>query len=997
MSKRLISGLLLATTAFLAISARGRETGAGALKASGVRGGLCVVLGVVDGQVAATLTGGGRFLVHCLAGEEKALEKARAHLRSKKLYGQVSVERSSFKRLPYADNLINLVVVADAPALLAKGLSLGEVVRILAPGGAACLGRTSAAIAKPGLNGAAAQVEITQSGGWTLLRKKRLAGTDEWTHWRHGPDGNAVSSDEVGVPCSLRWQAGPRYQTGAHYYGGGVPVSAGGRLFTVTTEESQGKLGSPRQQVLWCRDAHNGLLLWKRATTSRRSEFAGDRRPLVAAGNRLYAVLERSGPLLALDAATGKTLKTFDAAINADDWLLYAGSLIVRKAPDRGASKLLCLDPASGAVKWQKPLRVKNMVVADGNIFCLTAEGNASKDIVCLDAKSGAEKWRAAAGKELGGLLCHFEDVLVFGSAIRRARKGATAGVQGVSARDGKQLWSFSYGLLGHGGRPSKVYCVDGLVWVNRAKPGGWVGLNPRTGKEDRFLKEAAPSWSRNLCADNRATRRFILTRTMLFVDVKSGKYLRPWGFKNACSYGSVLPANGLIYTFPHQCRCYPMLRGIMGLASKLPPLPATGKLPEKLERGTAWGSIRNPQSAVGTGADWPIYRADTGRSGSTKSRVSGDASKLWEVKFGVETPASLASEWRRRGGGSVSAATAAGGRVFVALPQQHRVVALEAKDGRELWSFTAGGRVDTPPTIHNGLCLFGSSDGWVYCLNSADGRLVWRFRAAPTEWKICAFGQFESAWPVHGSVLVHDGVAYVAAGRHSRIDGGAFLYALNPASGKLLWSKVAKDYHGLVDLLVSDGKSICFASRHYDRRKGSGQFDPKTGATRSRKERADGFLTGNTGLLSEMWLHDVYKGSRLSVWTAGKLSAQKLVLGGSSAIGFRAAPRRGQASLVGINAKSGQPIWKVELPLSGKLPARHVKAIALTGDVVWVAGRMAESSNDSLLRAYSAKDGRKLGEHKLPAAVVNDGIAAAGGHLYVSTVDGRVFCFGKK
>ena len=44
----------------------------------------------------------------------------------------------------------------------------------------------------------------------------------------------------------------------------------------------------------------------------------------------------------------------------------------------------------------------------------------------------------------------------------------------------------------------------------------------------------------------------------------------------------------------------------------------------------------------------------------------------------------------------------------------------------------TAGGRIDTPPTIADGLCLFGSHDGWVYCLRAADGRLAWRFRAAP-------------------------------------------------------------------------------------------------------------------------------------------------------------------------------------------------------------------------------------------------------------------------
>ena len=68
---------------------------------------------------------------------------------------------------------------------------------------------------------------------------------------------------------------------------------------------------------------------------------------------------------------------------------------------------------------------------------------------------------------------------------------------------------------------------------------------------------------------------------------------------------------------------------------------------------------------------------------------------------------------------------------------------------GKVLWSYTAGGRVDSPPTIYHGRVLFGSADGWVYCLRAADGRLVWRFRAAPIDRRMVAYEQFESAWPV--------------------------------------------------------------------------------------------------------------------------------------------------------------------------------------------------------------------------------------------------------
>ena len=101
---------------------------------------------------------------------------------------------------------------------------------------------------------------------------------------------------------------------------------------------------------------------------------------------------------------------------------------------------------------------------------------------------------------------------------------------------------------------------------------------------------------------------------------------------------------------------------------------------------------------------------------------------------------------------------------VVVARPDAHEVVSLDSGDGSVQWRFTANGRIDTAPTLHRGLCLFGTKSGWVYCLRADDGRMVWRLRAAPTEEQIVAYGQLESPWPIPGSVLVVEGTAYFAA-----------------------------------------------------------------------------------------------------------------------------------------------------------------------------------------------------------------------------------------
>jgi hypothetical protein len=47
-----------------------------------------------------------------------------------------------------------------------------------------------------------------------------------------------------------------------------------------------------------------------------------------------------------------------------------------------------------------------------------------------------------------------------------------------------------------------------------------------------------------------------------------------------------------------------------------------------------------------------------------------------------------------------------------------------------------------------------------------------------------------------------------------------------------------------------------------------------------------------------------------------------------------------------------------------------------------------------ALLWALSATDGKQLAELELDAYPVWDGMAAAGGRLYMATVDGKVLCF---
>jgi hypothetical protein len=159
-----------------------------------------------------------------------------------------------------------------------------------------------------------------------------------------------------------------------------------------------------------------------------------------------------------------------------------------------------------------------------------------------------------------------------------------------------------------------------------------------------------------------------------------------------------------------------------------------------------------------------------------------------------------------------------------VAEKDAHRIRCLDAGTGRDVWQYTAGGRIDSAPTIHDGTVLFGCRDGTVTCLRATDGALVWRFRAAPADRRTVSFEQVESLWPVHGSVLVQDGKVYFAAGRSSFLDGGILVYALDAKTGKALhhhhldgpWPDIKKDTGrpfamegALPDLIVGDGTNL--------------------------------------------------------------------------------------------------------------------------------------------------------------------------------------------
>jgi len=1059
------------------------------LESTDVNGGLVVHLGCGDGRLTVALRAGDAYLVHGLDADGGNVEKAREHVRSVGLYGSVTVEQFDADRLPYVDGLVNFVVVDDP-----GHVAMDEIMRVLAPGGVAC---------------------VRDGDGWKQTVKPRPANTDEWTHMLYDATNNAVSKDGVvGPPHQVQWIGNPRWQRSHdHLASLSAAVSSGGRIYYVVDEAPIAAVILRPQWKLVARDAASGVVLWKRPIDDWQWHLRGFRsgppdigRRLVAVGDRVYVTLGIEAPVSVLDA-NGNLLDTCKGTegtreILHDDGKLYlvAGEPgtdrdalrssepgerpgLTRVFPQRPAypekppkKRVIVLDAETGKVIWKKndaetaELMPVTLAVSGGRLFFQNPD-----EIVCLEAATGKEVWRAPRPVARNRLSWTAPTLVVYGGVVLSADRAApqepaeaaegrkvqwsvsSAGGQApvgeliaFSATDGKRLWSCPAKECYNA--PIDVLVADGLVWTGKLvranEPGFTEGRDPKTGEikrtrpaDQEFFQ---PGMGHGRCYRNRATENYlILGRSGVeFIDLATGRGIANHWTRGTCQLG-VIFADGLLYVPPHTCACFirSKLTGFYCFAPKR----ASAVLPEKLDpasrlvRGPAYSQpLPTPHSPLPASSDWPTYRHDAARSGGTSTPVSGELKPAWQAELG----------------GKLSPVVVAGGKLYVAQIDAHTVHALDAQSGEALWSFTAGGRVDTPPTIvdvgrianpSNNLCIFGCRDGWVYCLRADDGALVWRFRAAPAEQRIVACGRLESCWPVHGSVLVRDGVVYCSAGRTSYLEGGVRLCRLDAATGKLL-SETTIDHRdpatghqpkGVVsgtnmpgakpDVLLSRGDSVFMRHTRFD-------LDGRL------QEPDEAHLFAPAGFLDGQWWHRTYwlvgtaMGTNYGGWPnagsrvpAGRLlvvddgvvygfgrdlyihHGSHIGIDGGTVFHFRP-PRDNSHRVTRYRAFAAETTpaqakppkqyrWTQELPVLAR-------AMLKAGDAVYLAGPPDLLSTDDphaalagekggRLVVLAAADGTQQAECELQSPPVFDGLAAAGGRLYMATMDGKVLCFG--
>jgi outer membrane protein assembly factor BamB len=1046
------------------------------LNTTGLKGGLIVHLGCGKGELTAALHINDRYLVHGIDTDPQAIIQARKHIQELGLYGKVSVCELDGRDLPYTDNLVNLLIVENN-----SSVPIEECMRVLAPGGVLYIksGNTWDKIIKPRPESIDEWTHHLHDAGGNAVANDLIVGPPHHLQWTAGP---LWARNHGWTPSvSAMVSTGGRVFYICDETLAGLDKTIPSKWFLVARDAFSGVLLWKCPVPNWgsakfsgTPDSGEGVASVGRFTMP---SHIGKR--LVAVDDTVYVTLGANAPVTALDAATGDEKQVYAGTANADEILYSNGRLIisinpsgkpanavVRKgeAPPGASGKQVCaVNPKNGHMLWKKgpfsgirvgqtqdPFGRLELAAGEGKVFILT-----TKAIECLNVNTGKTLWRinrpalpANAVRRMGysGMFEYLLTVMVYHDGVvllaqpepntHHTYHTMPGTLYAFDANNGRQMWKYPYGGWGHC-TPPDVFVVGDLVWTHvnaetefgsvwgngfKAKDSSVVNyriqaLDLRTGKsvQEISTKEILNVGHHHRCYRNKITERFLIScrRGVEFVDLSTGDNYQNHWVRSGCLLG-YLPCNGLLYVTPHPCSCYinAKLTGFNALApkrkSKDPKIDAaTDNIKPHVVKGPAYGQIRHQKTAIKNPHDWPTYRHDAQRSGASESAVSTDLKIAWRTNIDTK-PSGL---------------VIANDKVFVAGVDTHTVYALNAENGNNVWSYTADSRIDSPPTLHHGLAIFGSADGRVYCLGAADGALVWRFDASLRHSFMTSFGQLESPWPVPGSVLVHDEKCWFAAGRSSYLEGGIRIYALDPMTAKVLYSETIYNpdpetgkmspeastnlMSGLLtDIPATDGANIFIRQM---------KVSPSGG-----RDGQHLFSTG--GYLDPSWFNRTF-------WQVGQARTSGLMVMGKNVaygvevydsrnretgfspgamayrlkcIPLKAAARssKNKQTLKNRRQQGPKPLWEQRIGI-------RITAMIRTGDTIFVAGSPDvvdpedphgawEGRKGGILAAFAAGDGRKLVEYKLPAPPVWDGMAAAGNQLFISTMDGYVICMGK-
>ncbi len=969
----LIIILIICNLTFLH-AASGDKTAKDLLKHIDDARGLCIYLGAKDGTAAA-LAKHSALLVHAVSWNDKVALTVQAAVAKEKLQGLVQNEVFSGKKLPYVNAMANVIIVEDD-----NGVSIKEIERVLTPGGTL----------------------ITQKGKkWKKADNPYPSNVNEWTHPTCSADGNRVIDESIPFPLGLRWQDGLPLNIG-HWASNRGWVTSKGRVFTISMNEFEniphpGATWGKKEQWLHARSSANGIHLWKIPLGT--YDDKGDLNPLNSAplatdGQIVLCTKEKQ--LIGVDAISGEIKHSYKTSYKPMRLSYVDGVAVVVSweamkrlkmwdpvtkpssavwdiwTPSANKGAVEAFDAASGKKIWGEQ-EVAQTLFITGKTVVYLVQGPApvkAQFIVARELKTGKELWRSTH-EDLGVQPNLFLAGVGEGvAALAHHKKGTDSfklrcdQLTVISLKDGKKLWNTQ---------------KQGDVMVMFAEGNLWYGAHSYDPQSGTVKGRAPINLTRRMCVPPVVVGGVGGTpRSQNWTDIQNKKGVNLGGVRGACVQG-VAVSEGRMYVAQNFCRCSPgQLPGFLAMSTEA--LPSDQDFTQA--RPVMKGSGRAQKDA--NGALWPTFRGNAERSGIIDSEINSSIKKAWQQTLVDPSDHPIVNQWKQSLMMPLTAPVATGDLLITASANKGEIYALNASNGKIAWTAQCSARIDSPPTIYKGLCLSPCHDGWVYAFSLSDGALVYKIRIAPQEKRMVSFAQVESSWPVVGSPLVKDDVAYAIAGRSTEMEGGCAVVAFDPLTGKTKWaSRVSGDQRCADVLQWYDG-----ALRMQNKR-----IDPNTGKSSFLESTKDDkkYKANLSGLLDGTWF---YVGNRRSGnHLAGKINAEVLLSTEDTWYGF--STYRGNKGVFAIkheealkcdpkNQSNGTYIW------NKSCEDMRVTALALSKNAVVVGGYVKGKGG---LRIIDRNNGKVLAQHDLSAAPVVNGLAIGDG-VVASLMDGSVvFC----
>ena len=442
--------------------------------------------------------------------------------------------------------------------------------------------------------------------------------------------------------------------------------------------------------------------------------------------------------------------------------------------------------------------------------------------------------------------------------------------------------------------------------------------------------------------------------------------------------------------------------------------------------------------------ADWPTYRGDNARAGSSSESLTFPLKAAWTYA----SPAPPEMAWSSGEGRVIEGKllghrvkfddvfhpVAVGGKLYFGSTADDQLHCMDLKTGQTEWTFFTGAPVRLAPSVANGKVYFGSDDGRVYCVDAATGKEVWQFRAGPEDDWLLGRGEMISRWPVRTGVLVDDNVAYFGAGifPHEYV----YLHAVNAEDGSVIWTQdnLSSEDAGRNDLspqgylLASDELLFVPSGRSLP-----AAFDRKTGKlvhkrTHSWRTTAGGIVGGTKALLADGQIYsggphhllamDQKNGGAGYGWFAGR---QMVVINDAAYVATGTVVAKLNREEYAVNSRVRHDLEMKIYGLSRSLRGTKdkdkaaeirrqiteandgIKKIADVG-VAWQKETVAQAAllatptavfvgGTNKITAYSADDGEIVWTAKVNGKA--RGLAVADSRLIVSTDSGSIHVFG--